>query len=255
MTRILIWGIGGRMGKAVYECASSLDDIQIVGGVDKFSNPNDFTVPVFTSGMAINIDVDVIIDFSRPEALGEILSFALAHNTKIVLATTGYSDEQEEQIKQASKSISVFQSANMSLGINLLIELCRKASSFLGEAYDIEIIEQHHNVKVDAPSGTALSIAKEINNVYDDEKDFVFGRHNKNQRRQPKEIGIHAVRGGTIIGKHDVLFIGKDEIIKIGHEAQSKSILAAGSLRASKYLMTTDNGLFNMKDMLAKAVE
>lgn len=251
MIKILIWGIGGRLGKTVLECAKLDNEIQIVGGVDKFANPKEFDVPIFVDGSSINTPVDLIIDFSRPEALSGILEYALAHKTKLVLSTTGYSDEQILQIKQASKKLSIFRSSNMSLGVNLLIDLCRKASTILGENFDIEIIEQHHNLKVDSPSGTALTIAEEINKEFDGEKEYIFGRHDKNCHRARKEIGIHAVRGGTIVGKHDVLFIGNDEIITISHEAQSKAIFANGAIKAAKYLATTSQGLHNMQDMIS----
>ncbi|MDE7216319.1 MAG: 4-hydroxy-tetrahydrodipicolinate reductase, partial [Clostridia bacterium] len=215
MIKVLIWGIGGKMGKNVLEGISAFDNVEAVGGVDRYADPSQFTLPIFKSGKDINVNADVIIDFSRPDALDEILEYALAHKTGIMLATTGYSAEQQQAIDEASKSIAVFQSSNMSLGVNLLIELCKKASEFLGEKYDIEIIEQHHNQKVDSPSGTAISIANAINEEFDNSKEFVYGRHDKNCRRKDKEIGIHAVRGGTIVGKHDVLFIGKYEVITI----------------------------------------
>ncbi|MDE7071143.1 MAG: 4-hydroxy-tetrahydrodipicolinate reductase, partial [Clostridia bacterium] len=178
-----------------------------------------------------------------------------AHKTGIMLATTGYTQEQQAQIDKASKSIAVFQSSNMSLGVNLMIELCRKASNFLGDNFEVEIIEQHHNQKVDAPSGTALSIAQAINEEFDNSKEFVYGRSGKNSKRQNKEIGIHAVRGGTIVGKHDVLFIGKDEVITIKHEAQSRMVFAQGAIRAGLFLATKKAGKYSMKDLVAEAMD
>ena len=250
MIKVLIWGIGGRMGKNILESISSFDNVQAVGGVDKFADPSQFSVPVFKSGKDINVEADVIIDFSRPDALDEILDYALAHKTGIMLATTGYSAAQQQAIDKASQSIAVFQSSNMSLGVNLLIELCRKAVSFLGEDFEVEIIEQHHDQKIDSPSGTALSIANAINEEFDNSKEFVYGRHDKNNRRTKSEIGIHAVRGGTIVGKHDVLLIGKDEVITISHEAQSRAVFAQGAIRAGIFLSTKKNGKYSMKDML-----
>lgn len=250
MIKVLIWGIGGRLGKTVLESAKLDNEIQIVGGVDKFANPKEFQVPVFVDSESINTKVDLIIDFSRAEALESILEYGLKNNTKLVLCTTGYSPEQVAKIEQASKKIAIFRSSNMSLGVNLLIDLCKKASNLLGENFDIEIIEQHHNLKVDAPSGTALTIAAAINSQFDDSKDLVFGRHDSNNRRKPKEIGIHAVRGGTIVGKHDVMFIGNDEVITISHEAQSKAVFATGAIKAAKFLISAKKGLYNMQDMI-----
>ncbi|MDE5756083.1 MAG: 4-hydroxy-tetrahydrodipicolinate reductase [Clostridia bacterium] len=255
MTKILIWGIGGKMGKNILECLPSFENAVCVGGVDKFADPSQFSTPVFKSGKDINVDADVIIDFSRPDALDEILDYALAHKTGIMLATTGYTAEQQAKIDEASKSIAVFQSSNMSLGVNLMIELCRKAANFLGNNFEVEIIEQHHNQKVDAPSGTALSIAKAINEEFAGSKDFIYGRQGKNSKRQNNEIGIHAVRGGTIVGKHDVLFIGKDEVITIKHEAQSRMVFAQGAIRAGLFLATKQQGKYSMKDLVAEFLD
>ncbi len=255
MTKILIWGIGGKMGKNILECLPSFENAQCVGGVDKFADSKQFPVPVFKRGKDIDVKADVIIDFSRPDALDEILEYALANKTGIMLATTGYTPEQQAQIDEASKSIAVFQSSNMSLGVNLMIELCRKASNFLGDNFEVEIIEQHHNQKVDAPSGTALSIAQAINEEFDNSKEFVYGRSGKNSKRQNKEIGIHAVRGGTIVGKHDVLFIGKDEVITIKHEAQSRMVFAQGAIRAGLFLAIKKAGKYSMKDLVAEAMD
>lgn len=255
MTKILIWGIGGKMGRNILECLPSFENAQCVGGVDKFADAAQFSVPVFKSGKEINVEADVIIDFSRPDALEEILEYALARKTGIMLATTGYSQEQQAQINKASKSIAVFQSSNMSLGVNLMIELCRKAANFLGNNFEVEIIEQHHNQKVDAPSGTALSIAQAINEEFNNSKEFIYGRSGKNSKRQNNEIGIHAVRGGTIVGKHDALFIGKDEVITIKHEAQSRMVFAQGAIRAGLFLATKKNGKYSMKDLVAEFLD
>ncbi len=255
MTKILIWGVGGKMGKNILECLQSFDNAQCIGGVDKFADSSQFSVPVFKCGKDINVDADLIIDFSRPDALDEILEYAISHKVGIMLATTGYSAEQQAKIDEASKSIAVFQSSNMSLGVNLMIELCRKAANFLGNNFEVEIIEQHHNQKVDAPSGTALSIANAINDEFDNSKEFIYGRQGKNCKRQNNEMGIHAVRGGTIVGKHDVLFIGKDEVITIKHEAQSRMVFAQGAIRAGLFLATKQNGKYSMKDLVAQFMD
>ncbi len=255
MTKILIWGIGGRMGKNILESIPSFENAVCVGGVDKFADSSQFPVPVFKCGADVDVNADVIIDFSRPDALDEILEYALSRKAGIMLATTGYTQEQQAKIDEASKKIAVFQSSNMSLGINLLIELCKKAASFLGNNFEVEIIEQHHNQKVDSPSGTALSIANAINEEFDNSKEFVYGRHDKNCKRVNNEIGIHAVRGGTIVGKHDVLFIGKDEVITLKHEAQSRMVFAQGAIRAGLFLATKNTGKYSMKDLVAQFMD
>ena len=255
MIKVLIWGIGGKMGKNVLECLKNDDEAVCIGGVDKYADPKAFDVPVFADADQIDVVPDVIIDFSRPDALEPLMQFAVAHNCKVVLATTGYSIDQIVQIGKYSEQIAIFKTANLSLGVNLMTALCRKAVQFLGESYDVEIIEQHHNLKVDSPSGTALAIAKAINEEYDNQKRFVYGRNGGDTKRQQDEIGIHAVRGGTIVGKHDVLFIGKDEVITISHEAQSKMVFAVGAVRAAKYIVGHSCGLHDMQDLIATMVD
>ena len=247
---ILIWGIGGKMGKMLVEGLANDSEATLVGGVDKYADSSKFDVPVFKTGSDINIKVDALIDFSRAEALDEILDYALKNKVAAVICTTGYSDAQLNQINEASKIIPIFRSSNMSLGVNLLIDLCRKASQVLKDDCDIEIIEQHHNQKVDAPSGTAVSIANAINEEYENNKEFVYGRHETNKKREKKEIGIHAVRGGTIVGKHDVMFIAQDEIITIAHEAQSRAVFAKGAIRAAKFIAGLKPGMYNMQDLV-----
>lgn len=255
MTNVLICGIGGKMGRHVLDCVSSREDMKVVGGIDKFADKSEFKVPVYASVFDVEEKPDVIIDFSRPEALADLLEYGTKNNVALVLATTGYSPEQQKAVEEASKKTAIFQSSNMSLGVNLLIELCRKATDFLGDAFEVEIIEQHHNRKVDAPSGTALSIAKAINEEFDNSKNFVYGRSGKNCKRTPDEIGIHAVRGGTIVGKHDVLFIGNDEIITIAHEAQSRMVFAQGAVKAAAFVAGKKNGMYSMKEMLAEIMD
>lgn len=249
---ILIWGLGGKMGKIVKSIVDETEGLTLVGGVDKFADPTQFNVPVFRNAIEINTKVDVLIDFSRPDALTEILSYATSNKVACVLCTTGYSDEQENQIKEVSKIIPIFRSSNMSIGVNLMVELCKKAAQLLGNDFEVEIIEQHHNQKVDAPSGTALTIANAINEEFNNSKTFIYGRSSKNQKRDRNEIGIHAVRGGTIVGKHDALFIGQDEIVTIAHEAQSKAVFAKGAVRAAIFIgQNKEAGLYNMKDLIA----
>ena len=247
---ILIWGIGGKMGKMLVDGLANDSEATLVAGVDKFADPAKFDVPVFKTGSDINVKVDALIDFSRAEALDEILDYATKNNVAAVICTTGYSDAQLKQINDASKIIPIFRSSNMSLGVNLLIDLCRKASQVLKDDCDIEIVEQHHNQKVDAPSGTAVSIANAINEEYENNKEFVYGRHETNKKREKKEIGIHSVRGGTIVGKHDVMFIAQDEIITIAHEAQSRAVFAKGAIRAAKFIAGLKPGMYNMQDLV-----
>lgn len=253
MTRLIINGCNGRMGRALAEAAAQQADFRVTAGVDKFPEAAKHPFPVYGDISAVTGEADVIVDFSRPEALPGLLSFAIPRGVAIVLCTTGFTQDDIEMIKRASSHIAVFRSANMSLGVNLAVDLCKRAAAFLGDSCDIEIIEKHHNAKVDAPSGTALMIADEINGVYMNSKSYMFGRHSANQRRSKAEIGIHAVRGGTIVGEHEMLFITPDEIVTIKHDAQSKQVFAAGALRAAAFLTGRAPGIYNMQDMLSAA--
>lgn len=252
MVNVLIWGIGGRLGKTVLECLKKNTNATAVGGVDKFAKKEDFDIPVFNSVSEINVKPDVIIDFSRAEAVYDILPYSKENNIPVVLCTTGYNEIQLDYINEMSKSVAIFKSANMSLGVNLLIDLVKKATQLLGENFDIELIEQHHNVKVDSPSGTALAIANAINEEMNNTLEYKFGRHDNNSRRQKNELGIHAVRGGTVVGKHEVLFLGNDETITIKHEASSKAVFAEGAIKAGIYLTSVKKaGIYNMSDLIA----
>lgn len=251
MTKVLIWGIGGRMGKTLLECLNKNEYTQAVGGVDKFAKQSDFSIPVFNNVSDINVKADVIIDFSRAEAIYDILPYAKEYKTPVVLCTTGYNELDLDYINEMSKELPLFKSSNMSLGINLLIDLVKKATNLLGENFDIELIEQHHNVKVDSPSGTAITIADAINEEMNNTLEFKFGRHNNNERRKKNELGIHAVRGGTIVGRHEVLFLGNDENITIKHESNSKAVFAEGAVKASIYIASIKKaGIYNMNDLI-----
>lgn len=249
MTEIIICGIGGKMGSALTMRAAEIGGIKIVAGVDRFAGGS-FGCPVFKSFADCTVPCDVVIDFSRPEALGDILGYCHKTGAAAVLASTGYSKDDLELIENQSKLLTLFKSPNMSVGVSLVTELCKKAAEFLGESYDIEIIEKHHNKKVDAPSGTALSIADSINSVFYGKKNYIYGREGTNESRQSSEIGIHAVRGGNIAGEHEVLFIGNDEVITISHSATSKQIFADGALRAAHFLKGRPSGLYSMKDVV-----
>ena len=193
----------------------------------------------------------VIIDFSNPAALDGMLGYALQNGVPCVICTTGYSQEQIAQIRQAGKEIAVFFSGNMSLGINLLIELAKQATKVLGSSFDIEIVEKHHNLKVDAPSGTALMIADAISDTLDEEPQYVYDRHAYRKKRSKNEIGIHSVRGGTIVGEHEVIFAGHDEVVTVSHQAQSKEVFAVGSVNAAVFLAKQPAGMYDMSSLLA----
>ena len=253
MTGILLSGCNGKMGKAVTKSVAESADCEIIGGIDIFSESlNGY--PVFPAPANVTNDItekaDVIIDFSNPAALSGLLEYAVKNSIPAVISTTGLSDAQINLIKDASKKIPVFFSANMSLGVNLVCELAKKAANVLGDAFDIEIIEMHHNQKIDAPSGTALMIADSIKEELDDDVRYEYDRHSKREKRTKKEIGIHAVRGGTITGEHQVIFAGLDEIITISHSARSKELFATGAISAAKFICGKPAGLYKMADML-----
>ncbi len=249
--KIIIFGIGGRLGNAVYDIAQK-ENVEVVAGIDACADKLSFPVPVYSSIKDCKEKADALIDFSRPTSLNDILDYIVSTNTPAVLCTTGYTAEQQALIDETSRKVPVFQSSNMSIGINLLINLVKKATQFLSDGYDIEIIEQHHNRKVDAPSGTALSIASAINSARDEKLDYVYGRSPSSGKRKPNEIGIHSIRGGNIVGEHDVKFISDEEIITISHSAQSRSVFAVGAIRAAKFIKDLIPGKYNMDDLISK---
>ncbi len=250
MLRIILNGCNGKMGRVITDIVNKRDDVVIVAGVDLDISQNG-PFPVFNSFDDITCEADVILDFSNPVVLNNLLCYAKTKRLGAVIATTGFSDEQIESIKSASVEIPVFFSFNMSLGINLLAELCRKAATIL-DGFDIEIIEKHHNQKIDAPSGTAILLANEINDELDGKMNYEYDRHSKREKRTDNEIGIHAVRGGTIVGEHEVIFAGRDEIITISHSARSKEIFAVGAVNAAFFLKGKAPGMYNMKDLVAE---
>jgi 4-hydroxy-tetrahydrodipicolinate reductase len=243
-------GCNGKMGQVITKLAANFDNIIIAAGIsrqpDKFSN----SYPVYTDYKDIKEKIDVVIDFSNPDAIPELLEFCKTRETALVLATTGLSPEDYQKVKQTAEIVPVFMSANMSLGINVLIELARTAASKLGFGYDIEILEKHHNEKKDAPSGTALMIANEINEQLDHAMDFVYDRSQIREKRKNSEIGISAIRGGTIPGEHSVFFAGKDEIVEVKHTALSRDVFAMGAIKAAVYVADKKSGLYDMKAML-----
>lgn len=248
MINVLISGCGGKMGHVVAQEIAARQDARVIGGIDIASVPCDF--PVFPSPSAVEVTADVVIDFSHPALLMPLLSYARQKHIPLVLCTTGYDAGQVAALKEASKEIPVFYSRNMSLGINLLIDLCKKASQILGTAFDVEIIEAHHNQKIDAPSGTALMIADEIASARTDDVHYMYDRHSQRKKRDASEIGIHSVRGGTIVGEHTVLFAGHHETVTVSHSAQSKEVFAAGAVNAAVFLAGKPAGLYDMSDLL-----
>ncbi len=249
MLQIVLSGCNGKMGRVITDIVNKRDDLAICAGVDLDTSSNG-PFPVFKNFSDIKCDADVIIDFSTPALIGSILLFAKERKIPVVIATTGYSDEQIALIKEASKEIPVFFSFNMSLGINLLAELSRKAAAILGD-FDIEIIEKHHNQKIDAPSGTAILLANEINDELSGKMSFEYDRHLKREKRTKAEIGIHSVRGGTIVGEHEVIFAGRDETITLSHSARSKEVFAVGAVNAAAFVAKKDKGLYSMKELVS----
>ncbi len=249
MTNIILCGCNGKMGKVVSGIIAQRDDCQIVAGID--INTSSSTYPVFDSFENLNVSGDVIIDFSHPATLDSICDYVESTGTPAVLTTTGYSTEQIEKIKALSEKAPIFFSFNMSLGINLLIELAKKATCVLGDTFDIEIIEAHHNQKIDAPSGTAVMISEAIKeSLCDSEYHEVYDRHSVRQKRSEKEIGMHAIRGGTIVGEHTVIFAGHDEIISLSHSARSKEVFASGAVKAAVFMVGKPAGMYAMKDLI-----
>ncbi len=245
--KVIICGICGKMGGNLLELLKA-DDAEVVCGVDTVCNPQ-INVPVYKNFGDIREKADVIIDFSSPAALKNEIEWAIQNNVPVVLATTGYSAEQLEYIDECAKKIPIFKTANFSLGINLLVKLVRQAASVLGEKFDIEIIEKHHNKKADAPSGTALMLADGANSAFENKKEYLNGREG-NVGKRGNEIGIHAVRGGTIVGEHEVMFAGEDEIITLSHSARSKKVFAAGAIEAAKWIVGKPAGKYDMTDVL-----
>ncbi len=249
MVKVILSGCNGHMGRYVTEGIANRDNIEIAAGVDlNDSVPN--TYPVYKSFADVTEKADVVIDFSHPSALAGVLGYCLSNNVALIECSTGLSEEQINTLEAASSSIPVFRSGNMSLGVNLIIELCKTAAKVLGESFDIEIIEAHHNQKLDSPSGTAYMIADAIKEELDSDTEYVYDRHSRSIKRPHNEIGIHSVRGGTIVGEHSVVFAGNDEIVTISHSARSKALFSSGAIDAALFIAGKAPGLYSMKDIL-----
>lgn len=246
--KVIINGYSGTMGQVLTKCITDDEEMELVAGVSPKHHDVNNKFNTYSSFAEVKEEADVVIDFSNPLALDGILEYCLNTKTPVVLATTGYNDEEMAKIHEAAKQIPVFLSFNMSLGVNILLKLVKEAAKNL-DGFDIEIIEKHHNKKVDAPSGTAVMIANAVKEVRE-QSEFIYGRHGRTGKRQQNEVGIHAIRGGTIVGEHSAIFAGNDEILEINHSARSKNVFAEGSIAAAKYLVNQDSGFYNMDDML-----
>lgn len=250
MVKILMHGCNGKMGRMITEIVKNEEDAVIAAGVDKFTGiPNDY--PVFEEITQCDVYVDVVIDFSNAGAVDELLDYCVKKSLPVVLCTTGLSDEQLKKVDECSEKIAVLKSANMSMGINLLLKLLKDAAKVLAPAgYDIELVEKHHNQKLDAPSGTALALADSINEAMGNEYEYVYDRSQVRKKRDAKEIGISAVRAGTIVGEHEVIFAGTDEVIEFKHTAYSRSVFAKGAVEAGKFLAGRPAGMYDMGDVI-----
>lgn len=250
MVKLIMHGCNGKMGQVISKIVKEDAGAEIVAGVDAYLGiKNEY--PVFESIEKCDVEADAIIDFSNASAVDGLLDYCVEKQIPVVLCTTGLSEEQLQKVKAASEKVAVLKSANMSLGINLLMKLLQDAVKVLGTAgYDIEIVEKHHNQKVDAPSGTALALADSINDAMDDAYTYVYDRSQVRQKRDKKELGISAVRGGTIVGEHEVIFAGEDEVIEFKHTAYSKAVFGKGAVEAGKFLKGKGPGLYDMKDVI-----
>lgn len=250
MVRVIMHGCNGKMGQVITGLLAKDEEAQIVAGIDPFDDGHN-AYPVFSSFHDCIVKADVIIDFAAAKAVDGLLDYSVKNNIPVVLCTTGLSDEQMEKVREVSKSVAILKSANMSLGINTLFKLLRQAAAILAPAgFDMEIVEKHHNQKVDAPSGTALALADSLKEALDDSYYYKFDRSQERKKREEKEIGISAVRGGTIVGEHEVFFCGEDEVIEFKHTAYSKSIFAKGAIEAAKFLAGKPAGMYDMSDVI-----
>ncbi len=252
MVRIIMNGCNGHMGRVISELVEKDENAEIVAGID-IVDMKIHNYPVYSNVFDCNEEADVMIDFSSPKATDHVLKYCVEKTLPLVLCTTGLSEEQLNSVKSSSEKIAVLRSANMSLGINTLLKLLQDAAKVLATAgFDMEIVERHHNLKVDAPSGTALALADSLNDAMDQKYHYVYDRSQKREKREEKEIGISAVRGGTIVGDHEVIFAGPDEVIEFKHTAYSKTVFAKGAVEAAKFLSGKPAGLYNMSHVIDK---
>lgn len=250
MTRVIMHGCNGRMGQMITNIVNSDPDVDIVAGVDVSDHISN-NYPVFKNICECDVDADVIIDFANASAVDVLLEYAVGRQIPVVLCTTGLSEAQLDHMKQASQKVAILKSANMSLGINTIMKLLKEVTPLFAQAgFDIEIVEKHHNQKLDAPSGTALALADSINEELNNEYEYVYDRSTRREKRPVKEIGISAVRGGSIVGDHDVIFAGLDEVVTISHTAYSRAVFAKGAVAAGKFLSGKPAGMYDMSDVI-----
>lgn len=250
MVRVIMHGCNGVMGQVITKMAKDMDGLTIVAGID-LKNDKENGYPVYPSLEECKEEADVVVDFASPKAADHLMDFCAEKKLGLVLCTTGLSEAQIKKVKETAEKTAVLRSANMSLGVNLLLKLVQDAAKVLaGAGFDIEIVEKHHNQKKDAPSGTALALADSMNEALGDQYHYVYDRSSVHEKRDPKEIGIASVRGGSIVGDHDVIFAGKDEVITFNHTAYSKAIFAKGALEAAKFLARKEPGLYDMSDVV-----
>lgn len=250
MTKVIMHGCNGKMGQTIAGLIADDDEVTLAAGVDAYDEgKNPF--PVFKNIKDCDVKADVIIDFSAAPAVDGLLDFCVAEQIPCVLCTTGLSDGQLKKVEEAAKKVAILKSANMSLGINMLMKLLKEAALVLAPAgFDVEIVEKHHKLKVDAPSGTALALGDSINEALNKEYEYVYDRSQRREKRPQKEIGFSAVRGGTIVGEHDVIFAGADEVVTFSHTAYSKAVFGKGAIQAAKFLKGKPAGLYNMSDVI-----
>lgn len=250
MTKVIMHGCNGKMGKNIENLIREDEDVTLAAGIDVFDEGKN-SFPVFTDINECDVPADVVIDFSAAPAVDGLLAYCVKRQIPCVLCTTGLSERQLAKVEEASKKVAVLRSANMSLGINMLLKILKEAAEILAPAgFDIEIVEKHHNQKVDAPSGTALALGDAVNEALGNEYEYVYDRSGRREKRPKKEIGFSAVRGGTIVGDHDVIFAGADEVITFSHSAYSKAVFGKGAIQAAKFLKGKPAGLYSMSDVI-----
>lgn len=251
MVRMIMHGCNGKMGQVITGICKEDENIEIVAGIDPYTGlKNDY--PVFAKIGECNVEADVIVDFAAAPAVDDLLAYSIEKQIPVVLCTTGLTEEQLQKVEETSKKVAVLKSANMSLGINMLMDLLQKAAKILAPAgFDMEIVEKHHNQKLDAPSGTALALADSINEALNNAYDYKYDRSQERKKRDKYEIGIQAVRGGNIVGEHEVIFAGTDEVIEFKHTAYSKAVFAKGAVEAAKFLAGKPAGRYEMSDVIA----
>lgn len=250
MLNVIICGILGNMGEKLSRACFDAEDISVAAGVALESGTL-AGIPIFDNISACDVESDVVIDFSSPALTDDIVEFCSRRNLALVMCTTGHSEAQLEKIKALSQTVPVFKSANMSLGVALLADLARRAAAALGDDFDIEIVERHHRRKVDAPSGTAVMLADTINASRGNRYDYVYERQSVRQPRQKRELGIHSLRGGTIVGEHEIVFAGNDEVIALSHSALSRAVFASGAIAAARFIVRQKPGLYDMQSLVA----